>query len=412
MRPGKVLISGASLAGPALAYWLHVTGWEVTLVERSRKLRLGGYPIDVRGSAAEIAVRMGIHDEMVAERQRHLPTQILKPNGKLLTKFSIYDLTASVNTIDVELPRGALTRILYDLTKDKVEYVFGDSVTGLRETEDGIDAEFLHREAERFDIVVGADGIHSTTRRLLFGPEEDYVRHLGPLVAIWDLQPGVVKGDVNYVYSNPGRTILADVPESGVGRMFTTFLHPDPGSIDVSDPNATADLVREAFRDDQWELSSRLVETITTDDDVFFDTVSQVRMDSWHRGRAVLVGDAAYAPAFLSGQGTSIAMMGAYVLASELETRSTPEEAFAAYDAKLRSFVEKNQALALRPDSSVMCRTEESLRQRNKRFKKARWIVKLGLSRLLTRHVREASNDFDVSGYGIRPVATPVGRAS
>src|SRR5690606_13349957 len=117
----------------------------------------------------------------------------------------------------------------------------------------------------------------------------------------------------------------------------------------------------------------RLVDTIATADDVFFDTVSQVRMDSWHRGRAVLVGDAAFAPAFLSGQGTSIAMMGAYVLASELEARATPEEAFTAYEAKLRPFVEKNQALALRPDSSVMSRSEERLRQRNKRFKKARW---------------------------------------
>lgn len=412
MRPGRALISGASLAGPALAYWLHVTGWDVTLVERSRKLRLGGYPIDVRGSAAEIAIRMGIHDEMVAERQRHLPTRILRPDGKLLTKFSIYDLTANVNAVDVELPRGALTRILYDVTKDKVEYVFGDSVTGLRGTADGIDAEFLHRAPERFDIVIGADGIHSTTRRLLFGPEEDYVRHLGPLVAIWDLPEGVVSGDVNYVYSNPGRTILADVPATGVGRMFTTFLHPDPGSIDVSDPQVAVDLVREAFRDDRWELSARLVDTISTADDVFFDTVSQVRMDSWHRGRAVLVGDAAFAPAFLSGQGTSIAMMGAYILASELVMAETPEAAFAAYDTKLRPFVEKNQALALRPDSAVMSRTEESLRARNKRFKRARWIVKLGLSRLLTRHVREASNDLDVTDYGIRRESAPAGRAS
>lgn len=412
MRPGKVLISGASLAGPALAYWLHTIGWDVTIVERSRKLRLGGYPIDVRGSAAEIAVRMGIHEKMVAERQRHLPTQILRPDGRLLTKFSIYDLTASVNSIDVELPRGALTRILYDLTKDAVEYVFGDSVTALTETPDGIDAEFQTRAPERFDIVVGADGIHSTTRRLLFGPEEDYIRHLGPLVAIWDLQEGVVPGNVNYVYSNAGRTILADVPESGTGRMFATFLHPDPGSVDISDPQVGVDLVRHAFRDDRWNLSRPLVDTIASADDVFFDTVSQVRMDSWHRGRAVLVGDAAFAPAFLSGQGTSIALMGAYVLASEIANRATPEAAFSAYGDKLRPFVEKNQALALRPDSAVMSRSEDSLRARNKRLKKARWIVRLGLSRLLTRHVREASNDFDVADYGLQPVTQPARQAS
>ncbi|KUI35572.1 FAD-dependent monooxygenase [Mycobacterium sp. GA-2829] len=393
MTTRSALISGASIAGPVLAYWLSDAGWDVTVVERADRLRTSGYPVDVRGTAVDVIRRMGLYDRVAAQRYRHVPVRLLSPAGHRLCTLDYGNLLASSDTADVELPRGALTSILHGATADRVEYVFGDTITDLSSDDDGVDVTFARRRAERFDVVIGADGIHSTARELVFGDEVRYLHHLGPYAAVWDLPTDMFDPGAGFFYSHPGRTVLVERPsDGGAARAFLTFIHPEPGTVDPRDRAEIVAALHDAFADDRWR-TAEIIDTATAVDDVYFDTVSQVRMDRWHCGRVALVGDAAYAPSFLSGQGTSIAVSGAYVLASELAAHDRPQQAFAAYQQRMRAHVERNQALALRTDGTVLVRTRAQLLLRNIKLCAVPLLQRLGLVGLLQRGLRGATTD-------------------
>ena len=401
------LISGASIAGPTLAHWLSRAGWAVTVVERAPRVRDGGYPIDVRGAAAEVTRRMGIHDAIRAARTRNKATRIVAPSGRPIATFAFGEVIANVNPVDVELPRGELTRILYDLTRDAAEWVFDDSIATLAPHDDRVDVTFRSGRPRSFDVVIGADGIHSTTRRLAFGPEERFIRHLGPCCAIYDLAEPPIEPDAAEMYSRPGGTMLVAREGDGPARAFLAFVTDDPGGVDVHDRAAAGRLAERAFAGARWPLAPRLVAGLGEAGDLYFDTVSQIRMPRWSTGRVALTGDAAFAPSFLSGQGTSIALTGAYTLAAELAAAPhDPVAAFRAYENRLRPFVERNQALALRSDSAVLPRTAHRLRVRNLKMRAAPWLQRLGLLKLLTgAELRATTNDFVLD----RPVHESLG---
>lgn len=407
MPTRTALISGASIAGPVLAYWLSEAGWDVTVVERSGRLRTSGYPIDVRGTAVEVIRRMGLYDEMAARRHRHVPVQLLAPGGRRLTTLDYGTLLGSSAVGDVELTRGALGDLLHRATSGRVEYAFGDTVTTLSRTEAGVDVTFGRRHPGRFDVVVGADGIHSNVRALTFGDESRHLHHLGPYAAVWDLPTGMFEPGTGFLYSHPGRTVLVERPADGAAaRAFLTFVHPKPGSVDTRDKNQIRDALHRAFADDRWR-TEEVIDTLPTADDVYFDTVSQVRMERWHSGHVALVGDAAYAPALLSGQGTSIAISGAYVLASELAAHDRPAAAFAAYQQRMHSYVQRNQDLALRTDGTVLVRTSGRLLRRNIKLCAVPLLQRLGLVRLLQTELRTAATDLWLSDDDLRRCARP-----
>ena len=402
MTTRRALISGASIAGPVLAYWLSEAGWDVTIVERADRLRTSGYPIDVRGSAVDVVRRMGLYDEMAAQRYRHVPVQLLAPGGRRLCTLDYGNLLGSSDSADVELTRGALSEILYRATADRVNYIFGDAITALSNAEAGVDVAFAHRRPETFDLVVGADGIHSNVRTLAFGDESRYVHHLGPYAAVWDLPTDMFDPGTGFFYSHPGRTVLVERPSDGAAaRAFLTFVHPTPGTVDPCDIDNVIDTLHRAFADDSWR-TGEVIDTLPGADDFYFDTVSQVRMDSWYSRRVALVGDAAYAPAFLSGQGTSIAIAGAYVLASELAAHDRPEPAFAAYQHRLRDYVKKNQGLALRTDGTVLARTDGQLLRRNVKLCAVPLLQRLGLVRFLQTELRTAAVDLALLDRDLR----------
>lgn len=314
----KAVISGASIAGPVLAFWLAEAGWHVTVVERADQLRTSGYPVDVRGAAVDVVTRMGLHEQLVEHRYRHVPVALLSPRGRRLCTLDYGNLLGSSGDGDVEISRGELSAVLFQASADRVDYVFSESITALRELDGGVEVTFERRRAEVVDVVIGADGIHSIVRAFAFGPEERHLRHLGPYVAVWDLPDDAFAPGAGYFSSHPGRTVLVERPTDGApGRAFATFVHPAPGTLDRHDRAAVVDAFREAFAEDRWR-TAEVIDTMAGTGDLYVDTVSQVRMPNWSSGRVALVGDAAYAPAFLSGQGTSIAIAGAYVLASEL----------------------------------------------------------------------------------------------
>jgi 2-polyprenyl-6-methoxyphenol hydroxylase-like FAD-dependent oxidoreductase len=349
MTTRAALISGAGIAGPVLAFWLAEAGWDVTVVESAGRLRTSGYPVDLRGKAIDVVRRMGVFDEILAQRYEHVPITVLSKRGSRIGTMKLGQSDSAENDAEVEIGRGVLSEILHRASRDRAHYVFGDSIAALNQTDTGVDVTFGRRPPQKFDTVIGADGLHSNVRRLAFGEESRFIRHLGSYAAVWDLpDTDMFASGAGYVYSHPGRSVVIERAADGATtRAFLTFGHAAPGTVNRHDADEVVHIVRSAFAEDRWR-SGEIIDTLVDADDLYFDTVSQIRMDCWSTGRIALVGDAAYAPAFLSSRSTSIAITGAWTLATALADSEVPEHAFAAYERQLRRCVEKTQDRALR----------------------------------------------------------------
>ncbi|WP_158813197.1 FAD-dependent monooxygenase [Methylocapsa sp. S129] len=363
----SVLISGASIAGPALAYWLDRYGFDVTVVERAAAIRSGGYPIDVRGTAIDVVERMGVLSQLQAAHIHTRRLTFVDADGNPIAAIAPEDLSGGAAGRDIELPRGELTSVLYDLTRDReVRYRFDDSIDALEDDGAGVDVRFRSGAEQRFDIAIGADGMHSNTRALAFGPEAPFNRYLGFCFNLFSLPNDLGLSHEAVVYAEPGR--LAGVYAVGDSRTLHAFLNfatDEPPFHSNTDLDKQRQRTAEIFGGGGW-IIRRLVAAMQRADDLFFDTVSQIHMPRWSSGRVALVGDAAHAPSFLSGQGSSLALVGAYVLAGELAAHADPVDAFASYERIARPFMEANQALASREGGSLlMPRTPEELDARN-----------------------------------------------
>ncbi|WP_305789947.1 FAD-dependent monooxygenase [Symbioplanes lichenis] len=362
----RVLISGASIAGPALAYWLRHHGFDVTVVEKADTVRGGGYPIDIRGTALEVVRRMGV---LPALQEAHINTRrltFLEPDGSLITAIRPDEVVRGVEGRDVEVPRGDLTSILYAAVRDDVEFLFGDSIGTLDDGPDGVDVTFRGGARRRFDLVIGADGLHSHTRALTFGPEEQFHHYLGHCFAGFTMPDFLGLSHEGVVWSTAGRgAAVYAVRDNAQVHGFLTFDRAEPPFDAFRDPAAQRELVASVFAHDGWEIP-RMVAAMRSAGDLFFDVVSQIRMPRWSTGRVALVGDAAYAPSFLTGQGTSLGLVGAYMLAGALASHDDHEQAFAAYERDTRPYVQANQGLVGEGDSILFPATEEALAGRNR----------------------------------------------
>ncbi|MFD7557582.1 FAD-dependent monooxygenase [Streptomyces sp. NPDC059533] len=336
-----VLISGSSVAGPALAYWLHRHGFNPTVVERAPALRDGGYAVDFRGEAHLSVLRgMGILDAVEAARTGTGSMSYVNSAGKVQAK-----LPADLFAGDVEILRGDLARILYDATAPYTEYVFGDSITSLTEDADGVTVAFERSAPRRFDLVIGADGMHSNTRRLAFGPEERFVKHLGLHCAIFTTANHLGLDHTGHAYRTAGKLVaMYSARHNTEAKAVFYFASPalDLGRREVTRQQA---FLAEQFAGTGWE-SDRLLREMRYAPDFYFDSVGQVRMDSWSRGRIALVGDAAHCPSSLSGMGSGLALVGAYVLAGELAAAGGDHRvAFGRYEEALRKYAEGCQKM-------------------------------------------------------------------
>ncbi|WP_172384695.1 FAD-dependent monooxygenase [Streptomyces sp. MNP-20] len=368
----NVLISGASIAGPALAYWLHRSGCAVTVVEKAGALRDGGYPIDIRGTAVEVVRRMGILPRL---QDAHIDTRrftFLDADGGEVATLGPHAVVGSVEGQDLEVRRGDLAAILHSLVRDDVEFLFGDSIEAidtLGQRGHGVDVTFRSGRQRTFDLVIGADGMHSKTRESLFGPEEQFHRYLGYAFAVFTMPNTFGLSHELMMWNTPGRAAaLYAVGSSDELHAFLVFHRPEPPLDALRDPDAQRDLVAAAFAGAGWEVPG-MVKALRDAADPFFDTAGQIRMPHWSRGRVALVGDAAYAPSFLTGQGSSLALAGAYVLARSLAARGDHTAAFAAYERDLRAYVTMNQALVGNGSASLLPTTARALEERNTRLR-------------------------------------------
>ncbi|MCG0067988.1 FAD-dependent monooxygenase [Streptomyces tricolor] len=363
-----VLISGGGIAGPALAFWLNRYGYAVTVVEKAPALRAGGYPVDVRGTAREVARRMGILPRL---RDAHIDLRrltFLDPDGSEVASLHPHAVTGGVAGRDLEVRRGDLTEALYTAVRDDVEFLFDDAIDTLDRTAHGVDVTFRGGGGRTFDMVFGADGMHSRTREMVFGPEERFHRYLGYCFAVFTLRNTFGLSHETVMWNAPGRaaTLYASGDDDEV-HAFLNFARPEPDWDAFRDPRAQRDLVAEVFADAGWEVPG-LLAGLREAEDLFFDGAGQIRMPRWSSGRVALVGDAAYAPSFLTGQGTSLALVGAYMLAGCLADRDHVA-GFAAYERETREFVTVNQGLVGQGGATLFPTTARALKQRNERLR-------------------------------------------
>ncbi len=361
----EVLVSGASIAGPALAYWLHRSGCAVTVVEKASALRGGGYPIDIRGTATEVVRRMGILPRL---RDAHIDSRrctFLDAEGGEVASVIPSALAGGVGGQDLEVRRGDLAEILHATVRDDVEFLFDDSIDTLDQSGRGVDITFRSGRQRTFDLVVGADGTHSHTRESLFGPEERFHRYLGYCFALFTMPNTLGLSHEVMMWNTPGKAAaLYAVGDNDELHAFLNFHRPEPPFDALRDPDAQRDLVATVFAGAGWEVPG-MVNAMRDADDLFFDTASQIRMPHWSSGRVALVGDAAYAPSFLTGQGSSVALAGAYMLANSLATHRDHTAAFASYERDVRGFVTMNQALVDNGAATLFPTTVRALEQRN-----------------------------------------------
>ena len=337
MKQRTVLISGAGVAGPTLAYWLSRYGFRPTVVERSEGQRSSGNPVDVRGEAMEVAERMG-----VLPRLREAATSVsglafVNASGRRVGRVA----AGKADGTELEVARANLAAVMYDAARERAEFVFGDSIGALHQDAAGVNVTFATGAPRRFDLVVGADGLHSGVRRLVFGPASGYVRHLGMYVATLPL--GYAADDPNTVlmYNLPGRSVSVH-PVNGNAMAAFIFRSPAISGLDNRDTAACKQVVLDAYRGGGWELP-RLLDRVRAADDLYFDSVSRVRLPSWSQGRIALLGDAASCMS-LFGNGSSLAITGAATLARALSTTSDDyPAAFRAYEAEHRVRVRPTQ---------------------------------------------------------------------
>ncbi|SDL45386.1 2-polyprenyl-6-methoxyphenol hydroxylase [Glycomyces sambucus] len=340
-----VLISGSSVAGTALAYWLREQGLTPVVVERAPALRRGGQTVDVRGAGLQVVRRMGLEADVKALANHSSGMSMLDAAGNEVFRSEEFALSAgALDSEDVEILREDLVDLMH-ARNEGIEYLYGDSITAVREEADGVAVEFEHAAPRRFDLVVGADGLHSNTRRLVFGPESAYINHLGTYLGVFS-EENYLGMDRWQTWFNDGANggVVMTVRDNAELRIFLGFAS-EPIEYDHRDTAAQKRLVAERVTGFGWEVPGFL-ERMADAEDFYFDSMAQINMDAWSHGRVVLLGDAAHCAAPTSGQGTSLALTGAYVLAYELGRTEDHALAFARYESRMRPFVEANQALA------------------------------------------------------------------
>ena len=355
MSNRDVLISGASIAGPALALALRRHGYRPTIVERAPTLRPGGYKVDIRGAAVEVLRRMGLHDAVFAARTDMRGGSYVDGAGRSVVTLD-GDLIGFRCDDDLEILRGDLARILFERSQGDVEYLFGDSVAGLAEDDDGVTVSFEHAAPRRFLLVVGADGLHSNVRALAFPDEAAHARPLGGYIAIYSVANRWQLDRWELIHRAPGRIVnVYSTRGDDQAKVCLIFSSP-PLDFDRRDVARQKALLAEAYAGVGWE-TPRLLAELPDATDFYFDSMTQIDLPRWSAGRVVLVGDAAYCPSPSSGQGTSLALVGAHVLAAELAAADGAHgDAFARYESRMREYVAHNHALG-RDVVQMMART-------------------------------------------------------
>lgn len=400
----SALISGSSIAGPAVALLLRRAGWEVTVVEKAPGPRPGGYKVDLRGVAVRTVDLIGVGEEVRAKATAIRGGQWLSEKGKSIVTLGP-DLIGFRDPGDLEILRGDLAEILR-AGATGVEYIYGDVITAMREDATGVEVDFGRAPSRRFDVVIGADGLHSGVRNLAFGPEERFSRSVGLSVAVFDAPNHLGYDRWEASCSTPGRvTAVYGLSPAAPLTVQLFFRNPHERSLARAGRDEQERAIRAVFAGHGWD-TPRLLAAMPDSADLYYDDLAQIEMDAWSSGRTVLVGDAAYCPSPASGQGTGLALVGALVLAAELATRSDHSAAFAAYEARMREFVAMNQKLGRDVAGKLVPSTAFGAFLGRLMMRYVRIMpFKKAMMEPIMKPIRAAANGIDLDGVSTHSVA-------
>ncbi|HKN55365.1 MAG TPA: FAD-dependent monooxygenase [Amycolatopsis sp.] len=353
-----VLISGAGVAGSTLAYWLARNGFKPTVVERSEGQRSSGNPVDVRGPALPVVEAMGVVPQLRAVATRATRIRLLGESGRQVATLRM----PAAGGNEIEVSRNDLATVLYEAAKDDAEFVFDDAITALHQDEHGVDVTFGRAAPRRFDLVIGADGLHSAVRALIFGPERDFVRPAGILVATTPFAEPVDHPTDVLIHNTPGRMVALHPSREKGGVAF--IFRSEVTDFDHRDMDQHKRIVTKAYAGAGWRVPL-LLARFQAADDIYFDAVSVVDLPSWSKGRVALVGDAASCVSLL-GDGSSLAIAGAHTLAIALGERpSDHAAAFGEYETVHRARVMPKQRAVKVSAALLVPKTRFGLATRN-----------------------------------------------
>jgi 2-polyprenyl-6-methoxyphenol hydroxylase-like FAD-dependent oxidoreductase len=340
----KVLIVGAGIAGPTLAYWLLKAGHEPTLVERAPELRRGGYLVDFWGAGFDVAERMGIVPKWRRRGYVMTEARAVDRDGHRIASLKPSAIMGSSQRY-VSIARSELAAVIYDALDGAAELILDDTVDAFVNDGDRVRVTFESGQLREFDLVVGADGLHSRVRRLAFGPDEQFERYLGIVVAAFEAKGYRPRDElIAMMHAEVGfQAVRLSLRDDRT--LFLLSVRYD-GTVPADDIAAQQDLLRTRLADKGWEIPA-ILNLLPQASTFYFDSVSQIRMPSWTHGRVALVGDAAACPSFLAGQGSALAMVESYILAAELTRSSDHSEAFARYEARLARLLRSKQDAAV-----------------------------------------------------------------
>lgn len=340
-RGRRVLITGASIAGNTLAWWLSHSGFDVTVVERHPEFRDGGQNIDVRGAGREVLAKMGLEREVRERGTGETGIRFVDKDDQSIAQFDLEDTGADGPTAELEILRGDLARVLFDACGESVEFRFGDSIKSVDEGGGRVGVTFESGRTEDFDLVVIAEGVGSSTREIVF-PGENKPRWLDVIMGYFTIPKGRRDNDLCRIFTaGESRSIWLRPDNKGTTRSILVVQKPPEWEEDFSVDEQKA-FLRERFADAGWE-AARVLQGLETTEDLYFDVIRQVKMDRWSTQRIVLTGDAAWCATPISGIGTTLAIIGAYVLAGELSRADSIESALQRYEDVMRPIVEEGQ---------------------------------------------------------------------
>jgi 2-polyprenyl-6-methoxyphenol hydroxylase-like FAD-dependent oxidoreductase len=369
MKQNKtVLISGLGIAGPALAYWLKAAGFEPTLIERAPRLRSGGYVIDFWGLGYDVTERMGLEGSIRRAGYQARELRIVDGTGDRVTGFGTNVFRELTSGRYVTLARSELSRLLYEKIAETSELILDNEIVGLRESDEAVVAKFKRGGDRSFDLVIGADGLHSQVRTLTFGPQHNFEKRLGYAVAAFESQGYEPRNDNVYVmYALPGRMVGRFALHQNKTLFLFVFTTDSDGLPQELEDQKQFLCAR--YNDGKWECP-QILHALDEAQELYLDRVSQIQLPNWSRGRIALVGDAAFCISLLAGQGAALAITSAYVLAGELlKAEGHHERAFRQYEDLLRNYVETKQRGAQHFASAFAPKTQLGLWFRNQVIK-------------------------------------------
>lgn len=394
----RILISGAGVAGLTVAYWLKHHGFAITIVERAPTLLVGGYKIDVRGSALHVLRKMGIYEHVVAASTDMQGALLVDKNGKVIQEMTGDEFGHRVGD-DVEIIRGALCQILMEHVCD-VAFIFDNSIREITQYSERVEVTFQNNEVREFDLVIGADGLHSNVRQLVFGDESLFSQTLGLYLCVFTVPNYLNLDRLEMQYSELGR-VASVWSVHGEAQAKACFGFTAPMQIDLHNIAQQQQVLRTVYEGIGWEIP-RFLQMMPNSTDFYFDTAAQIHMDHWSKSRVVVLGDAAYCASPMSGQGTSLAIIGAYILAGELAAaKGNYQLALQNYEQQMRPFVYINQELGIK--AAQLMRSQEKGGVRSwllKQFMQLApsYLIKFFINRS-TRRINQAANSIDLKDY-------------